>query len=162
MRRIIKVSLIAGLMMVLFCGGVRIYELNRELAYVNRDLELMKIDLAKTADEITKYTAEQTIITSVLRGLASWYGPGFHGRQMANGEIYDQFSYTVAHKTLPLGTWVVIKNESNGREAVGIVNDRGPYIKDREFDFSYALAQRLDFEKRGLTQVTVQILGVLK
>ncbi len=87
-------------------------------------------------------------------GIASWYGPGFHGRPMANGKPYNMRALTVAHRTLPLGTMVRIRNHSNGKEVVAKVTDRGPYIPGRIVDLSKGVADRLGID--GLERVTIQ------
>ena len=84
-------------------------------------------------------------------GLASWYGRKFHGRRTANGEVYDMYAMTAAHRTLPLPSFARIHNPANGRSVLVRVNDRGPFIKGRIVDLSYAAAQRLGV--RGLAQV---------
>ena len=89
-------------------------------------------------------------------GLASWYGRKFHGRRTANGEVYDMFAMTAAHRTLPLPSFARIHNPANGRSVVVRVNDRGPFIKGRIVDLSYAAAQRLGV--RGLA--TVQLVRI--
>lgn len=88
-----------------------------------------------------------------LRGVASWYGPGFHGRVTASGALYDQRDFTVAHKTLPLGTLLLVSHGE--RQVVVYVNDRGPYIPGREFELSQAAASYLGV---GLGNVTATIL----
>ncbi len=88
-----------------------------------------------------------------LRGVASWYGPGFHGRVTASGALYDQRDFTVAHKTLPLGTVLLVSYGE--RQVVVYVNDRGPYIAGREFDLSEAAASYLGV---GLGSVTAEVL----
>jgi rare lipoprotein A (peptidoglycan hydrolase) len=101
----------------------------------------------------------RTSLGKKQRGVASWYGPGFHGRQTANGEIYDQYQLTAAHRTLPLGTWVAVKNPTNGKMIEVRINDRGPYIDGRIIDLSYAAAQALNMIKPGITQVEVEIIA---
>lgn len=91
-------------------------------------------------------------------GLASWYGPGFHGRKTANGEVYDMYGRTAAHKLLPLGTVVRVTNLENGRSAEARINDRGPFVRGRVIDLSYALAQDLDIVDRGTARVKVVAL----
>ncbi len=92
--------------------------------------------------------------------VASWYGPGFHGRPMANGRRFDMHDpTTVAHKELPLGTRVELTNIQNGRSLVATVRDRGPYVHGREFDVSLAGAQKLGFEKKGTATVAYRILA---
>ena len=89
----------------------------------------------------------------VLSGIASWYGPGFHGNTTANGEKYNQYAFTAAHKTLPFNTWV--KVIYNGRAVFLRINDRGPYIAGRIIDLSYAGAQAIGLS--GIGSVTVEI-----
>lgn len=92
-------------------------------------------------------------------GVASWYGPGFHGRQTANGEIYDQYGLTAAHRTLPLGTWVRVTDVASERAVVVRVNDRGPYVDDRVIDLSLAAAQRIDLVRAGIAPVRIEVLA---
>ncbi|WP_390367560.1 septal ring lytic transglycosylase RlpA family protein [Variovorax dokdonensis] len=79
------------------------------------------------------------------RGMASWYGTGFHAQRTASGEAYDMYAMTAAHKTLPLPSYVRVRNPANGREAIVRVNDRGPFVDGRIIDLSYAAANRLGF-----------------
>ncbi|TVP91595.1 MAG: septal ring lytic transglycosylase RlpA family protein [Pseudomonadaceae bacterium] len=89
-------------------------------------------------------------------GIASWYGTKFHGRHTANGEVYDLYAMTAAHKTLPLPTYVKVTNLENNREVLVRVNDRGPFYSDRIIDLSYAAAKRLGFAERGTARVLVE------
>jgi rare lipoprotein A len=91
-------------------------------------------------------------------GIASWYGPGFHGEYTANGEIYDQNALTAAHKTLPLPSMIRVTNLDNGRSIVVRVNDRGPFVNGRIIDLTRRDAQLLDFINQGTAKVRVQIL----
>ena len=93
-------------------------------------------------------------------GIASWYGPGFHGKKTANGEIYNQNALTAAHKTLPMPSLVQVTNLENGRSLRLKINDRGPYAYGRIIDVSRRGAQLLGFHLRGTARVQVQILGV--
>ena len=86
-------------------------------------------------------------------GLASWYGRKFHGRRTANGEVYDMHAMTAAHRTLPLPSFARIHNPANGRSVVVRVNDRGPFIKGRIVDLSYAAAQRLGVNGLAMVQL---------
>jgi rare lipoprotein A len=95
----------------------------------------------------------------VQSGIASWYGPDFHGKKTSNGEVYDMNGLTAAHKTLPLGVYVKVKNTDNGREAVVRVNDRGPFVKGRIIDLSYAAAKKLGVDRAGTAPVRVEALG---
>jgi len=93
-------------------------------------------------------------------GVASWYGASYHGRFTANGEIYDMYALTAAHPTLPLPSVVRVTNLENGRSLVLRVNDRGPFLKNRLIDLSQAAARELGFERQGLAQVHVALLGL--
>ncbi len=94
----------------------------------------------------------------VETGIASWYGPNFHGKQTANGEIFDQNAVTAAHKTLPMPTAARVTNLENGRSLVVRVNDRGPFVHGRIIDLSRRSAQLLGFERQGTARVRVEIL----
>jgi len=91
-------------------------------------------------------------------GMASWYGPGFHGKQAAIGEIYDQEALTAAHKTLPLSSIVRVTNLQNGKSAILRINDRGPFAYDRIIDLSKASAEKLGIYRAGTAKVRVQFL----
>ncbi|MEX2648565.1 MAG: septal ring lytic transglycosylase RlpA family protein [Alphaproteobacteria bacterium] len=91
-------------------------------------------------------------------GVASWYGPGFHGLRTANGEVYDQNALTAAHKTLPMPTYVRVTNLENGRALVLRVNDRGPFVDGRLIDVSRRAAQLLGFHGRGTAKVRVEVV----
>lgn len=95
----------------------------------------------------------------VQTGIASWYGRDFHGKPTSNGEKYDMHAMTAAHKTLPLGVYVRVQNRDNGREATVRVNDRGPFVKGRVIDLSYAAAVRLGVDIAGTARVRVEALG---
>ncbi len=94
----------------------------------------------------------------VLRGMSSWYGQDFHGRPTANGETFDMYKLTAAHRTLPLGTRARIWNVENGLSCVVKINDRGPFIEGRILDLSYAAALELQFAAKGLALVQIEIL----
>lgn len=96
---------------------------------------------------------------NVLSGVASWYGPGFHGRTTANGERYNMHDMTAAHKSLKFGTKVKVTNQTNGKSVVVRINDRGPYIGGRIIDLSKSAAQAIDMIGPGTAKVTVQILA---
>ena len=95
-------------------------------------------------------------------GMASWYGPGFHGQNMANGQVYDMNDIVVAHRTLPLGRRVKITNLDNGKSIIAPVLDRGPYVKNskgeytREIDLSYGVALELGTIKKGVVPVKIE------
>ena len=95
----------------------------------------------------------------VEEGIASWYGPGFHGKRTANGEIYNMNALTAAHRILPLGTLVRVTNKNNGRSLVVRINDRGPFAHDRVIDLSRAAADKLDVMAKGTAPVRIVALS---
>ncbi|MCQ2094933.1 MAG: septal ring lytic transglycosylase RlpA family protein [Bacteroidaceae bacterium] len=92
-------------------------------------------------------------------GKASYYGSGFHGRKCANGEAYNMYKYTCAHKSLPFGTKLKVTNNRNGKSTIVEVTDRGPYAKGRIIDLSKAAAMELDMVKAGVANVTIEIIN---
>ena len=95
----------------------------------------------------------------VQTGKASWYGQKFHGRPTASGEIYNMYKNSAAHKTLPLGTFVRVVNFSNKKQVIVNINDRGPFVKGRIIDLSYAAAKKIDLIGPGVARVRVVALG---
>lgn len=93
-----------------------------------------------------------------FRALASWYGPGFYGNLTANGEVYTGEQYTTAHKTLPFGTRVRVTNPVTGQSITVRVNDRGPFIGNREFDLSSAAASAVGLKGPGVAVLEFEIL----
>jgi rare lipoprotein A len=91
--------------------------------------------------------------------MASWYGPGFHGKPTANGERYDMHGMTAAHRTLPLGSIVRVRSLTTGRAVTVRVNDRGPFAKNRILDMSYAAAQTLGLIGPGTDEVDLRVIG---
>ncbi len=94
----------------------------------------------------------------VERGIASWYGPGFHGERTSSGEPYDMYAMTAAHKTLPIPAYAEVTNLRNGRRVVVRINDRGPFVGDRIIDLSYTAAWKLDMLREGTAPVEVRVL----
>ncbi len=90
-------------------------------------------------------------------GIASWYGPGFHGKRTANGEVYNMNAQTAAHKTLPFGTWVRVHNLDNGRSTLVRINDRGPFVAGRIIDLSRKAARDIDMVVAGVARVRLTI-----
>lgn len=96
---------------------------------------------------------------AVQYGIASWYGPDFHGKPTSSGDIYDMFQLTCAHNTLTLGTTVIVTNLENGKSLELKVNDRGPFVKERVIDLSYAAARILGIWEKGTAFVKVETVG---
>lgn len=92
-------------------------------------------------------------------GYASWYGKKFHGNKTSNGEVYDMFAMTAAHKTLAIPSYVRVTNLENGRSAVVRVNDRGPFHDGRVIDLSYAAAKKLGYHNKGTAKVHIEVIA---
>lgn len=92
-------------------------------------------------------------------GIASWYGPDFHGRPTSNGERYNMYDTTAAHKILPMNTMLLVKNLENGRETVVRINDRGPFVRGRIIDLSYTSAKKLGVIRKGTAKVRIIALA---
>ena len=107
-------------------------------------------------------TADRSLVEFVDKGSmkASWYGPGFHGRKTANGEVYDQMSFTAAHKSLKFGTLLKITNLKNNKSVVIRINDRGPYIHGRDLDLSKAAALELGMVRKGVAKMKVEEIKI--
>jgi rare lipoprotein A len=112
------------------------------------------LDLAEA--QIQMYQLKAT--SDSIGGMASWYGPYFHGRQTANGEIYNQYELTAAHPTLPLGTYLKVTNRLNQKSLVVRVNDRGPYFDNRVLDLSKRAARLLDSEDKGVVPIEAVVM----
>jgi rare lipoprotein A len=89
-------------------------------------------------------------------GMASWYGPGFHGQETASGEPFNQHALTAAHRTLPLGTKAKVTNLATGQSVIVKINDRGPYVPGRHLDLSQAAAQQIGLTKTGVAKVKIE------
>lgn len=106
-----------------------------------------------------KYYPAVVSVGDTFRGNASWYGPDFHGKLTSNGETYNMYDMTAAHKTLPMNTIVKVTNEKNGLTTVVRINDRGPFIATRIIDLSNKAARQIDMIGDGTAPVTIEVLG---
>lgn len=97
--------------------------------------------------------------SDILSGKASWYGRDFHNKATASGLDYDMHTFTAAHRTLPMGTVVKVTDARNGKSVMVCVTDRGPYVRDRIIDVSYAAAKQLDLRKRGVGRVELEVVS---
>lgn len=109
--------------------------------------------------EVPPVVPDALIVTSVFTGMASWYGPGFHGRRSASGEIFNQRDLTAAHRTLPFGTEVRVTNLNTNQQVIVRINDRGPYAHGRVIDLSAAAAQAIGLTRAGVGPVRLEVLG---
>jgi rare lipoprotein A len=106
-----------------------------------------------------KYYPAVVSVGDRFNGTASWYGPKFHGKFTSNGERYNMYDMTAAHKTLPMNTIVKVTNKRNGKSTVVRVNDRGPFVANRIIDLSKSAAKKLEMVGTGTAPVTLEILG---
>ena len=95
---------------------------------------------------------------TIYNGVSSYYGPKFHGKLTANGEVFDMYGLTAAHKEIPFNTVVRVTNLDNNKSLILRINDRGPYIDGRILDCSYGAALKLDFVQQGTTEVKVRVI----
>jgi hypothetical protein len=116
--------------------------------------------LSTLPEIVSSFTASQsprTALPSVSDEVtASWYGSYHHDKLTASGQRFDMYKNTLAHRTLPLGTKVRLINRNNGRSTEGVVNDRGPYVKGRDVDVSYAIAKQLGFVTKGVIKLIIE------
>ena len=114
--------------------------------------------ISKTKSPAPLKTKSNIKHRKMMKGVSSFYADDFHGKLTANGEIYDMYGLTAAHKTLPLNTIVRVTNLVNNKSLILRINDRGPYVKGRILDCSYGAAKKLDFITQGTTDVKVEVI----
>jgi rare lipoprotein A len=132
--------------------------LHRQAASPGPLLILVVLSLLHSLSCATGRRAQDGQVGFTERGLASWYGPGFHGRATASGETYDMYDHTAAHKSLPLGTVVEVRNRDNGKRTKVRINDRGPFVRGRVIDLSYSAAEDLDMLGPGTAPIELRVL----
>jgi len=128
---------------------------------ITTPLEKEEIEITqKTEKKITTPHTDNIAVEEkvIEKGIASWYGPGFHGRLTANGEVFNMYEMTAAHKELPFNTMVRVLFPKNGKEVLVRINDRGPFISGRIIDLSKRAAKLLGLKEYGIGQVEIKIL----
>jgi len=163
MRAMARFSVVLGAVLLASCGGdVRDGPPPRELDASSIPDAVPRYEPVTKAGNKSPYVVlgkKYYVLPSArnyrARGQASWYGSKFHGRTTSNGEKYDMYSMTAAHKTLPIPCYVQVTNLDNGRRAIVRVNDRGPFHEDRIIDLSYAAAKKLGVYAAGTSNVEV-------
>lgn len=98
-------------------------------------------------------------VGTAYEGIASWYGPDFHGKKTSSGEVYDMYDLSAAHKTLPMNTMIRVTNKYNKKSIVVRVNDRGPFVEGRIVDLSFSAGKKIGLDKTGIAPVTLEVLG---
>lgn len=116
--------------------------------------------LGAATDQVSQHAqaASGEVSAPTMAGLASWYGPGFHGRRTSSGEVYNQHEMTAAHRSLPFNTRVRVTSVATGKSVVVRINDRGPFVETRLIDISLAAAASLGIVRKGVTQVELELL----
>jgi len=155
LKPLLPIIIIFSLFLLMACGPKHRIIIEREKPPPEKKEEI------KEAKPAPPEKIEKRESRGVQYGVASWYGSDFHGRPTSSGEIYDMYQLTCAHNTLPLGTLVMITNLENGRSLELKVNDRGPFVKERVIDLSYAAAQILGIWEKGTAFVKVEVIGPL-
>jgi rare lipoprotein A len=135
--------------------GLAVKEFHVNPGDIIRDNGLENPDLLQIGQKLEIRQAGPQPASEVV---ASWYGEDYHGRPMANGDPYNMFANTIAHKELPLGTEVELKNPRTGQTATAVITDRGPYIEGRDIDLSYGLASKLSLVEAGVDSIEMKIL----
>jgi len=133
---------------------------NKDPYQIAKENGLSKPNLIQPGQKLIIYPSPPKAAPTLENGevTASWYGADHHNKVTASGQRFDMNKNTLAHKSLPFGTKVRLVNPENGKTAEGVVNDRGPYIKGREVDTSYALAKQLGFVRKGVTKLNIEII----
>ena len=105
------------------------------------------------------YRPTYVSVGQVMKGISSWYGPNFHGKQTSNGERYNMHARTAAHKTWPMDTMVKVTNLQNGKTTTVRINDRGPFVRGRIIDCSYTAGKEIGLDRMGIAKVSIQVVG---
>lgn len=137
-----------------------------------RDSSLLFKEQPHLNNTETDYTENETesretgwiprISQYIKRGLASWYGPGFHGKKTATGEVFNMYEMTAAHKTLPIPSYAEVTNLKNHKSVIVRINDRGPYVNNRVLDLSYAAAKKIGLHSQGTGKVEIKAISPLQ
>jgi rare lipoprotein A len=126
---------------------------------INNSKEMHKYTMRPYSVFGIKYYPFIANIGDRFEGIASWYGPDFHSKKTSNGEVYNMYDMTAAHKTLPMNTVLRVENLDNGKSIIVRVNDRGPFVKGRIIDLSNKAANEIDMVRRGTANVRITVLG---
>lgn len=128
-------------------------------ANINNSLAMHRATMRPYTVFGIKYYPEIAKIGDKFSGIASWYGPDFHAKKTSNGEIYNMYAMTAAHKTLPMNTVVRVDNLDNGKSTIVRINDRGPFVSGRIIDLSNKAAHEVDMVRKGTAKVQITVLG---
>ncbi len=126
---------------------------------INRSKAMYKATMRPYEVSGIRYYPNKVKIGTTYKGIASWYGDNFHGNTTSNGEMFNMFSYTAAHKTLPMNTMVKVTNLLNNKSVIVRINDRGPFVPNRIIDLSYAAAKKIGMIATGTAPVKITVVG---
>lgn len=163
---LIQQSLVVSCVAVFFSACSVVPISTPTVYYPERDFKSQKHNNTNLKGTMKPYTINgKTYYPTVVEvgetadGIASWYGPGFHGKKTSNGETYNQHAYTAAHKTLPMNTIVKVTNLKNHRQTTVRINDRGPFVAGRIIDLSNVAARDIDMIASGIAPVRLEVVG---
>ena len=160
-----KNSLLLLIIVIFFTGcyesdNLYLHNMSNNYTFYNKSPKSYNTKLQKPYYVLGKwYYPIPAYSGEIFKGIASWYGPDFHGKLTANGEIYNMYGYTAANKILPLGTVVKVINLNNNKSVVVRINDRGPFVKKRIIDLSYVAGKKIGIDKTGTAPVKVIVLS---
>ena len=148
-------------LILLFFGGCGGYKSGYAVppGKINRSPAMYKATMRPYTVRGIRYYPTVVKVGTTYKGTASWYGYDFHGNSTSNGEFYNMYAYTAAHKTLPMNTILKVTNLKNGKSVIVRVNDRGPFAANRIIDLSYAAAKKIDMIRDGTAPVKITVLG---
>ncbi|ADL08830.1 septal ring lytic transglycosylase RlpA family protein [Thermosediminibacter oceani] len=149
-------AIIAALLMVFTVGPVKGSE-TAAMPVVNVKSRPVCYSAVREKSAVERQVSKLPSRKKVFTGKASWYGPGFHGKRTASGQVFNQESLTAAHRYLPFGTRVKVTNLENGKSVAVVINDRGPYVKGRHIDLSKKAAEMLGMIESGVVPVMIEI-----
>lgn len=161
-------SLIAGALLITGCSSKKQSVNSSDINRIYKNTSNSQIRNSKAMHRATlrpytvfgeRYYPSIANINDEFTGIASWYGPNFHAKKTSNGEMYNMYALTAAHKTLPMNTVVRVDNLENGKSVVVRVNDRGPFVDGRIIDLSNTAAHEIDMVNDGTAKVKVTVLG---
>jgi rare lipoprotein A len=143
-------------MLIWGCTPAPRYKSSHQRPVSNKTKKTSKVKFISVTKAPT--LAEFDTSKKVYKGVSSYYGKAFHGKLTANGEIFDMYGVTAAHKTMPLNTVARVTNLINNKSLILRINDRGPYVEGRILDCSYGAAKKLDFLDTGMTEVKIEVI----
>ena len=167
MKRLVRNSLLLSVAIIFVGCGTKNSMMYRKDGYSSqRDAELASKPSNSFKYNMQPYTVfgktyEPSFVSvgQEIDGIASWYGPDFHSKKTANGENYNMYAQTAAHKTLPINTMVKVTNKNNGKSTIVRINDRGPFVDGRIIDLSFSAGKEIGIEDKGIAPVRLTVLG---